>query len=99
MKHPGHTYGGTVPAISEQGMTALWPLPGSKASQAAIRKRKAEVSKKSAAKKAKASPSKTLLLRSVTPPPKLGPTTNIVKVAQCNTHFLHHKIFVKLEVH
>jgi hypothetical protein len=24
MKHPGHTYGGFVPAISEWGMTDVW---------------------------------------------------------------------------
>jgi hypothetical protein len=58
------------------------PLPVSKASQAANRKQKAEVSKKLAAKKAKADPSKTQLSRSVTPPPKPGPTTNIVKMAR-----------------
>jgi hypothetical protein len=26
MKHPGHTYGGFIPAISEWGMTEFWPL-------------------------------------------------------------------------
>jgi hypothetical protein len=57
------------------------PLPVSKASQAANRKQKVEVSKKLAAKKAKADPSKTQLSRSVTPPPKPGPATNIVKMA------------------
>jgi hypothetical protein len=39
------------------------------------------VSKKLAAKKAKAGPSKTPLSRSVTPSPKPGPATNIVKMA------------------
>jgi hypothetical protein len=59
------------------------PLPGFEASQAGIKKRKAEVSKRPAAKNAKASPSKTPLLKSVTPPPKSGPATKvgIVKMA------------------
>jgi hypothetical protein len=26
MKHPGHTYGGFVPAISERGMTDVLPV-------------------------------------------------------------------------
>jgi hypothetical protein len=58
------------------------PLPGSKASQATVGKRKAEVSKKLASKKVKACPSKTLLSRSATPPSKLGPATNVVKMAR-----------------
>jgi hypothetical protein len=61
---------------------APYPLPGSKASEAAIRKWKAEVSTKSAAKKVKACPSKTPLSRSATPPPKPGPAMNVVKMAR-----------------
>jgi hypothetical protein len=57
------------------------PLPGFEASQAAVMKQKAEVSKKPAAKNTKASPSKTLLSRSATPPPKPGHATNVVKMA------------------
>jgi hypothetical protein len=57
-------------------------LPGSEASQAAIRKQKAEVSKKPATKKAKAGPSKTQLSRSATPPPKPGPAMKVVKMAR-----------------
>jgi hypothetical protein len=53
------------------------PPPGSEASQAAINKRKAEVSKNPAAKKVKASPSKTLSLKSVAPPPKSGPAAKV----------------------
>jgi hypothetical protein len=46
------------------------PLPGSKASQVANKKRKAEVSKKSASKRLKASPSRALPSKAVLPPPK-----------------------------
>jgi hypothetical protein len=37
MKHPGHTYGGFVPAISERGVTVLLSLGWSRASIAAWR--------------------------------------------------------------
>jgi hypothetical protein len=57
------------------------PLPGSEASQAAVSKRKAEMSKKQAAKKAKAGPRKTLLPRSATSRTKSGPATNVAKMA------------------
>jgi hypothetical protein len=52
-------------------------LPGSEASQAAKKKWKAEVSKKSAAKRAKAGPSRAPLSKTVTPPPKTGQAKKI----------------------
>jgi hypothetical protein len=51
------------------------PLPGSEASQAANKKRKAEVSKKLVAKKAKAGPGRAPLSKTVPPPAK----TRLVK--------------------
>jgi hypothetical protein len=56
---------------------APYPLPGSVASQVAIKKRKVEVSKRSAVKKANVGPSQAVPSKVVPPPPKLGPAMKI----------------------
>jgi hypothetical protein len=53
------------------------PLLGSKVSQAAIKKWKAEVLMNPTAKKAKAGPNRATPSKTVPPPPKIGPTNKI----------------------
>jgi hypothetical protein len=60
------------------------PLPGTEASQAAIKKRKAEVSRRPAAKRAKGGPSRAMLTKTPPPPSKSGPAKKIgvLKIAR-----------------
>jgi hypothetical protein len=71
--------GGRLDRVLEQ-MGMLYsphPLPGSEASQEANKKQKAEVSKKPAAKRAKAGMSRAPPSKTAPPPPKTGPTQKI----------------------
>jgi hypothetical protein len=78
--------GGCLNRVIEQmGVPyATRPLPGSKASQVAIKKWKAEVSKKPSAKRVKAGPSRAAPSKMAPPPPKSGLTKkiSILKIAQ-----------------
>jgi hypothetical protein len=60
------------------------PLPGFEASQAAVKKWKAKVSKKPTVKRAKAGPSQAMLSKMAPPPPKSGPAKkiSILKIAR-----------------
>jgi hypothetical protein len=71
--------------LEQMGVSyAPCPLPGSEASQTAIKKRKAKVSKKPTAKKAKVGPNRATPSKMVPPPPKmgLGKKIGILKITQ-----------------
>jgi pyruvate/2-oxoglutarate dehydrogenase complex dihydrolipoamide acyltransferase (E2) component len=71
--------------LEQMGVSyAPCPLPGSEASQAASKKWKVEVSKKTAAERAKAGPSQALPSKTAPPSPKMGPAkkVGILKIAR-----------------